>query len=120
MYPFPIEKYKFFVYDLQTDEGIVKKVVAVSTYGGKRVRASAKCAPGDIFDLEKGKRLAAARCALKISKKRLKRASQKFQEADRMYDDIRRYFYRTHRYYVDAANQFQEISGELNKLEAEI
>lgn len=120
MYPFPIEKYKFFIHDIQTDEGLVKEVVAVSSYGGKRVRASARCAPGDTFDLEKGKKLAATRCALKISKKRFRRASQKFQEANRMCDNVRRHFYKERKYYVDAANQFQEINKELNKLEAEI
>lgn len=47
-------------------------VVAVSSYGGEKVRGVAKCAPEDGFDLEKGKKLAIARCALKIAKKRVK------------------------------------------------
>jgi hypothetical protein len=47
-------------------------VVAVSSYAGEKVRGVAKCAPEDGFDLEKGKKLAIARCALKIAKKRAK------------------------------------------------
>lgn len=58
------DKYTYFVADKQ------KKVVAVSTYAGKIVRGVAKCDPRDEFSVEDGKKLAAARCAVKIAKKR--------------------------------------------------
>lgn len=50
------------------------KVIAVSTYAGKVIRGVAKCDVNDTFSLEKGKKLAAARCNEKIAKKRLVRA----------------------------------------------
>ena len=50
------------------------KVIAVSTYAGKAVRGVAKCDINDTFSLEKGKKLAAARCNEKIAKKRFTRA----------------------------------------------
>ena len=51
-----------------------KKVVAYSTYAGQAVRGIAKCAPDDKFDVEFGKKLAAARCNVKVARKRFKRA----------------------------------------------
>ena len=57
------------------------KVIALSSYAGKTVRGVAKCAPGDVFDEEKGKDLATARCAYKIALKREKRARKKYKEA---------------------------------------
>ena len=63
------DKYTYFVADKQ------KKVVAVSTYAGKIVRGVAKCDPRDEFSIETGKKLAAARCNLKVATKRAKRAA---------------------------------------------
>ena len=57
------------------------KVIALSTFAGKTVRGVAKCAPGDVFDEEKGKDLATARCAYKIALKRQKRANKKYKIA---------------------------------------
>jgi hypothetical protein len=57
------------------------EVIAVSTYAGKIVRGIAKCNPVDEFDVERGKVLAAARCNLKVAKKRRTRAAKKYQEA---------------------------------------
>ena len=57
------------------------KVIALSSYAGKTVRGVAKCAPGDVFNEEKGKDLATARCAYKIALKRQKRANRKYAEA---------------------------------------
>ena len=47
-------------------------VVAVASYAGRIVRGVAKCSDQDEFDLETGKRLAAARCAVKIARERVK------------------------------------------------
>ena len=49
-------------------------VVAVTSFQGQNVRGVAKCNEQDEFDLETGKKLAAARCAMKIAKKRVKYA----------------------------------------------
>lgn len=93
---FPLEKYHF--YTQETKDG-VKKIIAVSTYAGKIVRGVAKCAPGDEYDEEKGKRLAAARCNARIAAKRQARAYRKCKEAlaakveaDRIYKKMYSYF----------------------------
>lgn len=57
------------------------EVIAISTYAGQTVKGVAKCHPNDQFDLEFGKRLAAARCEVKVCRKRLKRALQLEEEA---------------------------------------
>lgn len=58
-----------------------KKVIAVSTFAGKTVRGVAKCHPNDSFDEEFGKKLAVARCNLKVAQKRQARADCKVREA---------------------------------------
>ena len=67
---FPIDKYKFYYAG--------NKVIAVSTYGGQRVRGVATCSDEDEFDVEKGKKLAAARCNAKVARKRYDRANAKY------------------------------------------
>lgn len=47
-------------------------VVAVASYAGRTVRGVAKCSDQDEFNLETGKKLAAARCAMKIARERVK------------------------------------------------
>lgn len=69
------DKYTYFVADKQ------KKVVAVSTYAGKIVRGVAKCDPRDEFSVEDGKKLAAARCAVKVAKKRNANANAQKKKA---------------------------------------
>ena len=56
------------------------KIIALSSYAGKTVRGVAKCHPGDNFDENFGKKLAAARCNLKIAIKRYARARDKYNE----------------------------------------
>lgn len=57
------------------------KVICLSTFAGKAVRGIARCAPCDEFDVEKGKKLATARCAEKVARKRYDRANRKVKEA---------------------------------------
>ena len=59
MKSYPIDKYRFY------DAG--NKIIAVSTYAGKQVRGVAICHPDDKFDIETGKKIAAARCNFRIS-----------------------------------------------------
>lgn len=47
-------------------------VVAVASYAGRTIRGVAKCSEQDEFNLETGKKLAAARCAMKIARARVK------------------------------------------------
>lgn len=73
MFNYPFEKYHFYVGK--------NKIVAVSTYAGKSVRGVAKCDPRDEFDMEKGRALAAARCAERVATKRQARAKAEFNRA---------------------------------------
>lgn len=52
------------------------KVIVVSKYAGKAVRGVAKCDPADVFNGVFGEDLAKARCDLKISTKRHRRACE--------------------------------------------
>ena len=67
---YPIEKYRFF----KTGKN---EIIAETTFAGKKVRASAKLNPGDVFDEDFGRRLAAARCNKKVTEKRLKKAKER-------------------------------------------
>ena len=49
------------------------KVICVSSYAKKPVRGVAKCNPNDVFDEEKGRRLAQLRCDYKVAQKRFYR-----------------------------------------------
>lgn len=105
---YPIEKYRFYTHD--------RKVIAVSTYAGKTVRGVSECAPSDKFDLETGKKIAAARCAVRIAKKRVARAERKYEEANEMVKKARSHLVRMRGYLYDAKNTLREESNNLYKL----
>lgn len=65
-----------FVYNYKIDEEH-KTIVAMSSFAGRTVAGVAHCAPKDTFDIEAGKKLAAARCNLKIAEKRMKNAEKR-------------------------------------------
>lgn len=71
-------KYKYYTC---TDEKGRMVIIAASTYEGRTVKGYAKCDVNDTFNLEAGKKLAAARCNERIAIKRARRASRKFEEA---------------------------------------
>lgn len=98
---YPIEKYRFYTNG--------PRVIAVSTYAGKTVRGVAVCHEGDEFSMEKGKKLAALRCAEKIAQKRLARAERKVNEAYFTYIDAGRYFGDMVNYKDDAMAALEEV-----------
>ena len=54
--------YQFYQFDHKRADGTTCiRIVAVSSFAGKPVKAHADCHPNDEFDLEYGKSLAAAR-----------------------------------------------------------
>lgn len=91
---YPLEKYHFYNKGTTT--------IAISTYGGKTVKGTAKVDPRDSFDPEFGKDLAAARCNLKIAEKRKARAKQKMEEALALIEDAERHYKKMYEYYLDA------------------
>ena len=96
------------------------KVIAVSTYAGKVVKGVAKCNPNDNFDLEKGKKLAAARCNLKVAKKRHNNAIKQLKEARivlsksyKRVDDMENYLYDAQISEIKANNLLEDILNSL-------
>ena len=82
-----------------------KCVAAVSTYAGRNVRAVARCSKGDTYDFEKGKKLAAARCDLKVREKRLKRALNKRHEAFVALEIAKKNWDKMNQYYSDSLDE---------------
>ena len=98
---YPIEKYKFYTNG--------SRIIAVSTYAGKIVRGIANCHDGDEFSLEKGKQLAALRCAEKIARKRLNRAERKVDEAYCAYMNAEAYLDKMCDYKGDALCELDKV-----------
>lgn len=98
---YPIEKYKFYTNGT--------RVIAVSTYAGRTVRGVAVCHDDDEFSLEKGKELAALRCAEKIAKKRLARAYEKVNESYWAAINARDYLDKMVKYKDDASAELDEV-----------
>lgn len=105
---FPIEKYKFYTNG--------SRVIAVSTYAGRTVRGIAVCHADDEFSLEKGKQLAALRCAEKIARKSLSRAECKVDEAYWAYVDAEEHLNKMCDYKDDAIYELDEIITAKNDL----
>lgn len=106
MYPF--NRYQYYITG--------NKIIAVSTYAGKAVRGVAKCADSDTFNKEKGKQLAALRCAEKIAHKRIRRAKDKSYKADAAAEAAKDYADKMYRYVNDAYDELEEIEEALEKL----
>lgn len=111
---YSLDKYKFFF--AKKIDGTPYQVVAVSTYAGRTVRGVAKCDPRDEFSIENGKRLAAARCNLKIAEKRAKRARKKHAEAIDMATAQIRYRDRMEAYHSDSMVEWKNAQVELDNL----
>ena len=92
------------------------KVIAVSTYAGKIVKGIAKCNPIDEYDLEKGKKLAAARCNVKVAEKRCKRAVRKCEEAKENFQFMLRHLGQMDAYVSDAKEAEINAKEELNNI----
>ena len=105
---YPIQKYRYFTNG--------NKVIAVSTYAGKTVRGVAICDSGDKFDLDKGKQLAAARCAVKIATKRYNRATQKVHEAGEKVQAAMLHRQKMNQYAWDASDEVHEAMENEAKL----
>lgn len=105
---YPLEKYRFY-----TDG---RRVIAVSTYAGKTVRGVAVCHADDNFDLETGKRIAAARCNEKIAGKRLERAASKMFTAGIDVAKAQQHQKDMQDYYNDAFFAYNEAAIEHDQL----
>jgi len=112
MKSYPLDKYHYYIHG--------NRVIAVSTYAGRTVRGVAVCAAGDNFDLEKGKRLAAARCNQKIAYKRVRRAMARVANAEEEREKAELHYNKMDEYYADAIEALDQATQTLEKLEHDI
>ena len=95
--------YQFYQFDHKRADGTTCiRIVAVSSFAGKPVKAHADCHPNDEFDLEYGQALAAARCAEKVAAKRCRRAHNKVDEAQAMVNAALAHLQKMMKYEADA------------------
>lgn len=106
-----LSKFKFFTFKSKTGSDTV---VAVATYAGKIVKCYAKCDPRDNFDLEDGKKLAAARCKERVALKRSKRAKQKLTEAAMQLKQAQKHYEKMNRYFDDSTRAHAAAQSELD------
>ena len=106
-------KIKYFV---GTSKQGSKMVAAVSSYGGRNVRAVAKCNPFDEFNYEDGKKLAGARCKVRVAERREKRALQKLAEATTQLQMAQKYYDKMNAYRNDAVEFRREAEVELKNV----
>ena len=96
------------------------KVIALSSFAGRTVRGVAKCHPGDSFDEEFGKRLAAARCNKKIAEKRYARAQSEY---DRMCKELTAFREKAHKtcdYLKDAYERNKDAAQLVEDIRREL
>lgn len=110
MFEYPMDKYKYYICESQ------RKIIAVSTYEGKTVRGVAKADPRDLFDLEKGKQLAAARCNQKIAAKRKVRADRELKKAVTAFAKAQDRMMKMNEYYEDARAAAKNANMHVDKL----
>lgn len=107
---FPLDRYTYIV---QPDKG---RVIAYSSYAGKTVKGIAKCAPEDKFDADFGKKLAAARCNMKICIMRKKELERKWYVATDIYLQAQKDRDMIKDYYYKAEDAIEEAHDFLNEL----
>ena len=110
---YSLDKYKF--YQFKNENGGMT-IVAASTYAGKTVRGVAICAPGDNFNLEFGKKLAAARCNEKVAAKRYERANRKLNDILDQKNEIFEQLCDAENYYHDSFIAYNEAAQEVDRL----
>lgn len=107
---YPISKYKFYI----TPDN---KTIAVSTYAGKTVKGVAKMDPRDSFIPEFGKELAAARCAVKVAKKRKARADKMVSKAYAEMNKAYKMVEKMKAYQEDARQELEEATFNVTDIE---
>ena len=111
MFFYPFEKYEFY----SDGKG---KVIAVSTYAGRTVKGSAQVHPNDDFDLEKVKRIAAARCNEKVARKRCYRATDQVLALEKELNTLLKKYEKACSYMQDATDAYVLAVDELKEIEA--
>ena len=105
---YPLSKYRYYQAN--------NRVIAVSTYAGRTVKASAKCHENDNFNLETGKLLAAARCNEKVSAKRVARANMKVKQAQADLERAQKHLEDMKQYLNDAVIAYNDAGIATDKI----
>ena len=115
---YPVEKYNIVVHqhkDYKTTE-----IIAYSTYAGKVVKGNAIVHENDTYDEEKGKKLAIARCAEKIARKRQARSARLLKKAHDQLKMAQKYVDDMVQYNADACAEVAEAQTDLQKILAKM
>ena len=105
-----------FEYKYKIDEK-KRTIVAMSTFAGKVIAGVARCAPSDEFDIETGKKIAAARCSVKVAEKRMKRARLCYEIAVEAADYWNKRLAKMTKYRVDSERAFESAVDALATIE---
>lgn len=105
-------RYRYYAFD--------NKIICISSYCNKDVKAYARCSPEDTFNFEVGRDLARARCDYKIALKRMKRAKTEHAAATKAVKSALEYQERMQGYYANAATEFEKAATALEKLEDDL
>lgn len=114
MAKYPVDKYNIVVHQHPTYH--TTEIIAFSTYAGKVVKGNAICQVGDTYDEEAGKKLAIARCAEKIARKRQARAARLLKKAQTQLAMAQKYVDDMTHYHTDATAEVAETQADLNAI----
>ena len=115
---YPVEKYRIVVH--QHPDYHTTEVIAFSTYAGKVVKGNAICHIDDVYDEEAGKKLAIARCAEKIARKRKARATRLMKRATEQLAEAQKYADKMAHYYEDSCLELKETQADIENILAKM
>ena len=95
-------------------------VIAITTFAGRTVRAKAKCHPNDEFDYEFGKELAAARCNVKVARRRYQRAMERYNKSLEMRRAAMKEFNECSDYLTNSYSALKVATMKLSEVEDKI
>ena len=108
---YPVTKYRIVVH--QHPEYNTTEILAMSTYAGETVKGKAICHINDNYSEEAGTKLAIARCAEKIARKRKARAARLLNKANEQLVRAQKYVADMTKYHVDACAEAEETAAEV-------
>ena len=108
---YPIEKYQIVVH--QHPSYHTTEILARSTYAGETVKGKAICHMNDTYNEDKGVKLAVARCAEKIAKKRKARAARLLKKAQDQLAMAQKYVTDMTAYHTDATAELAEAQADV-------
>lgn len=115
---YPIEKYQIVVH--QHPDYHTTEILARSTYAGETVKGKAICHMNDTYNEDKGVKLAVARCAEKIAKKRKARAARLLKKAQDQLAMAQKYVNDMTAYHTDATAELAEAQADVADILATI